>query len=174
MPEEEAHLCPVRAMAEWINASHITTGYLFRRMASGDRPAEKNVPLVSWGPFILGWIRWPGYCHMDRLPSSSLKCFATTCSILPLTHHHMARILSVEAAVNILRPTGAGHFEPSVNGVDGARSSQIWRSSNIWFLGMMIQLNKGKTSLIPTVLLLWNVLFVGDHATVRRHSSRHL
>jgi len=47
MPEEEAHLCPVRAMAEWINASCITTGYLFRRMASGDRLSERNVPLTS-------------------------------------------------------------------------------------------------------------------------------
>jgi len=48
MPAEEAHLCPVRSLAQWINASGITKGYLFRRMASGDRPLEKNSPLVSF------------------------------------------------------------------------------------------------------------------------------
>jgi hypothetical protein len=37
MPEEDAHLCPVMAVANWINASGITQGYLFCRMASGDR-----------------------------------------------------------------------------------------------------------------------------------------
>jgi hypothetical protein len=43
----EAYLCPVRALAEWINPSEITTGYLFRKFASGDRVAEANQPIVS-------------------------------------------------------------------------------------------------------------------------------
>lgn len=47
MPEEEAYLCPVRAMAEWINASEITSGYVFRRMASGDRASQRDSPMVS-------------------------------------------------------------------------------------------------------------------------------
>ncbi|KAG0693634.1 DNA breaking-rejoining enzyme, partial [Suillus ampliporus] len=37
MPASEAHLCPVRGIADWISASGITTGYLFRKIASGDR-----------------------------------------------------------------------------------------------------------------------------------------
>jgi len=29
--EDEAHLCPVCAMAEWINASQITSGFMFQK-----------------------------------------------------------------------------------------------------------------------------------------------
>jgi len=47
MPTTEAHLCAVRAIADWIAASKITTGYLFRKFASGDRVAEANQPMVS-------------------------------------------------------------------------------------------------------------------------------
>lgn len=47
LPEEEAHLCPVRALADWFSVSRITTGYVFRKMASGDRPVEANTPMVS-------------------------------------------------------------------------------------------------------------------------------
>ncbi|KDR69978.1 hypothetical protein GALMADRAFT_76806 [Galerina marginata CBS 339.88] len=47
LPDEEAYLCPVRAMADWIAASHITSGYVFRRMASGDRPSANNSPMTS-------------------------------------------------------------------------------------------------------------------------------
>jgi hypothetical protein len=36
---EEAHLCPIRALGEWLVESKITTGYLFRKIASGDRIA---------------------------------------------------------------------------------------------------------------------------------------
>jgi hypothetical protein len=42
-----AHLCPVRAYGEWLNASQITNGYVFRKMASGDRISENNVSMVS-------------------------------------------------------------------------------------------------------------------------------
>ncbi|KAF9233221.1 hypothetical protein BU15DRAFT_54209, partial [Melanogaster broomeanus] len=45
--QEEAHLCPVRALAEWLDASRITSGYLFRKIASGDRVVEANTPLTS-------------------------------------------------------------------------------------------------------------------------------
>jgi len=46
LPEHEAHLCPVRAIAAYIAASRITHGYLFRRMAAGDRPRQDNTPMV--------------------------------------------------------------------------------------------------------------------------------
>jgi len=48
MGEAEAHLCPVRAMAEWIDASQIESGYLFRKIVSGDRVSQNDVPLVSF------------------------------------------------------------------------------------------------------------------------------
>jgi len=43
---EEAHLCAFRAIAEWIKVSNITSGYLFRRMASGDRPSSHDMAMV--------------------------------------------------------------------------------------------------------------------------------
>jgi hypothetical protein len=46
LPEEEAHLCPVRAITDWIQESKLTAGFLFRRIASGDHVAEANVPMV--------------------------------------------------------------------------------------------------------------------------------
>ncbi|KAI6137807.1 DNA breaking-rejoining enzyme [Pisolithus tinctorius] len=45
--QSEAHLCAVRAISEWIIASNITSGYLFHKIASGDRVAEANVPMSS-------------------------------------------------------------------------------------------------------------------------------
>ena len=46
LPDEEAHLCPVQAISEWIHVSQITSGYLFRHMASGDQPSAGNTPMV--------------------------------------------------------------------------------------------------------------------------------
>ncbi|KAJ7795520.1 DNA breaking-rejoining enzyme [Mycena olivaceomarginata] len=42
-----AHLCPIRALAEWLVVSGITEGYLFRKMASGDRVASQNSHMTS-------------------------------------------------------------------------------------------------------------------------------
>ncbi|KAG1834301.1 hypothetical protein DFJ58DRAFT_869142 [Suillus subalutaceus] len=43
----EAHLCPVRALAAWLKESKVTSGYLFRKIASGDRISEANSPMSS-------------------------------------------------------------------------------------------------------------------------------
>jgi hypothetical protein len=49
LDEEEAHLCPVRAMGEWIKASEVTSGFLFRRFMSQDRPsAHEDTAMVSF------------------------------------------------------------------------------------------------------------------------------
>ena len=47
--DDQAHLCPIRALAEWVKVSGIKEGYLFRRIWSGDRVADldKNTPMVS-------------------------------------------------------------------------------------------------------------------------------
>ena len=45
LPEEQAYLCPVRAIAEWIAASEIKTGYLFRKLTS-DRVYTHDAPMV--------------------------------------------------------------------------------------------------------------------------------
>jgi hypothetical protein len=49
LDEEEAHLCPVRAMAEWIRESQVTSGFLFRRFMAQDRPsAHEDIAMVSF------------------------------------------------------------------------------------------------------------------------------
>jgi hypothetical protein len=51
LPQEEAHLCPVRALAEWLAESKINQGYIFRKIASGDRVSETNRPMVQFSFF---------------------------------------------------------------------------------------------------------------------------
>jgi hypothetical protein len=46
MPEEYAHLCAVRAYSNWVFFSHVTEGYLFRKIRANDRIAEENEPMV--------------------------------------------------------------------------------------------------------------------------------
>jgi hypothetical protein len=46
LSSNEAHLCPTRALAAWLDESQITTGYVFRKMASGDQIAVANNPMV--------------------------------------------------------------------------------------------------------------------------------
>ncbi|KAK0228088.1 hypothetical protein IW262DRAFT_1532227 [Armillaria fumosa] len=53
LPKDMAHLCPVRALAEWVNASEILHGYLFRRMDKRDRPiVAKNTHMVKAHCFL--------------------------------------------------------------------------------------------------------------------------
>lgn len=47
MPDKEAHLDAVQAYAAWLQCSHITSGYVFRRMLSGDRVSPANKPVVG-------------------------------------------------------------------------------------------------------------------------------
>ncbi|KAF9471373.1 hypothetical protein BDN70DRAFT_909371 [Pholiota conissans] len=59
IPIEDAHLCPVRALCEWLHASRISSGYVFRKMTSGDRPsAEETSPMASCQYLSVGK-RWP-------------------------------------------------------------------------------------------------------------------
>lgn len=46
LPESMAHLCPVRAYADWIGITSIRDGYIFRKIASGDRVLMNNEPMV--------------------------------------------------------------------------------------------------------------------------------
>jgi hypothetical protein len=65
LPQEMKHLCPVRAYVDWINATSIQDGYIFRKMASGDRVSMNNEPMVwvflnrnNLLPFF-----WLSICH---------------------------------------------------------------------------------------------------------------
>jgi integrase len=64
LPEEEAYLCPVRALADWISASGITHGYLFRRMAARDRPSARDSPMASTDTLTIY------YTHISILQTS--------------------------------------------------------------------------------------------------------
>jgi len=44
---EETYLCPVRALADWIHTSKITSSFLFRQLAAG-RPAERDSAVVCF------------------------------------------------------------------------------------------------------------------------------
>ena len=46
MPIEMAYLCPVRAYGDWLKASEIRHGFIFRKLTSGDRVSENNQPMV--------------------------------------------------------------------------------------------------------------------------------
>ncbi|KAG1737099.1 uncharacterized protein EDB91DRAFT_1237941 [Suillus paluster] len=48
MGRRVSHLCPMRGIADWINALGITTGYLFHKIASGDWVVEANQPMHHW------------------------------------------------------------------------------------------------------------------------------
>jgi len=47
LDKQDAHLCPVQALSNWIDASGIMDGYVFRKIGSGERPVERDTPMVS-------------------------------------------------------------------------------------------------------------------------------
>ncbi|KAJ7152218.1 hypothetical protein C8R43DRAFT_886322, partial [Mycena crocata] len=53
LPEEEQHLCPVRAYSKWVDASGIVEGYLFPKIGAGDwiKADGPGGPMV--GPYFL-------------------------------------------------------------------------------------------------------------------------
>lgn len=54
LPDDMAHLCPVRALAEWVGTSEILHGYLFHRMDKRDRPiVAKNTHMVRAPRFLI-------------------------------------------------------------------------------------------------------------------------
>ena len=122
LPIEEAHLCPVRAMGEWIKTSGITSGYMFRKMSSNDRPSAKDeTPLVRASNTKMFLF----FKFLYRPQSNSWRCFITTCLTLGLILHLTVPTHFDAAAVSILHLTDAGPCDAFVSGVDGARSSPI-------------------------------------------------
>ncbi|KAK0482322.1 hypothetical protein IW261DRAFT_1550293 [Armillaria novae-zelandiae] len=54
LPDPMAHLCPVQAIAEWLSATRITHGYIFRKMDRQEQPIlEGNIEILSVD------LRWP-------------------------------------------------------------------------------------------------------------------
>jgi hypothetical protein len=52
LPDDHAHLCSVHAIAEWVKASGISSGYLFCKLSS-DRVLLDDIPMVTVFRFLL-------------------------------------------------------------------------------------------------------------------------
>ena len=126
LTEDEAHLCPIRALAEWVQVSGINKGYLFCRIWSGDRVADldKNTPMVSLRKHsnLSTSIHTKYDC---RHQSSSWNCSRITFLTSILTTIPMEPTLSNRENASILLPIANGHSEGSVIGEHGAWSSLI-------------------------------------------------
>ncbi|KAI9446961.1 hypothetical protein BJY52DRAFT_1126212, partial [Lactarius psammicola] len=77
LPESMAHLCPVRAYAAWIGVSQIDRGFVFRRLASGDRVSGNDQPMVRFASEKRSSSTPYGPLTCRRQPSPSSKCSAT-------------------------------------------------------------------------------------------------
>ena len=122
--EELAHLCPIRALAEWVQVSGINKGHLFRRIWSGDRVADldKNTPMVSSNKLLHLSLHTEYDC---RHQSSSWNCSGIISLTSILTTIRMEPTLSDGVDVSILLLTADGHSEGSVTGEVGVLSSPI-------------------------------------------------
>ncbi len=49
MPPEMAHLCVIRSYGEWIAATGIADGYVFRKIDQYDRVVHSNEAMVCMG-----------------------------------------------------------------------------------------------------------------------------
>jgi hypothetical protein len=47
LPEHQAHLCAVRALAAWAEVSGISKGYLFRPVGTNDMVSVDDIPMVG-------------------------------------------------------------------------------------------------------------------------------
>ncbi|KAF7308877.1 DNA breaking-rejoining enzyme [Mycena kentingensis (nom. inval.)] len=47
MPEQDAHLCPVRALSSWLHCSQITDQYLFPNVTMRDQISDSKTPMKS-------------------------------------------------------------------------------------------------------------------------------
>jgi hypothetical protein len=56
-PSEWEHLCPVRALMEWINATQLNEGYVFRKVAANDILVSEDKPTVSPNVYFTQWGR---------------------------------------------------------------------------------------------------------------------
>jgi hypothetical protein len=124
LPVDQAHLCPVCAIAEWLDISRIKQGYLFQRIYSGDHIADldKNTPMVHTFKFP----SLPVDCLLMtcRLWSNSWSCSTTTCWMLAWTTTPIKHILSVVEVASTSPHTIDGLSAGSVTGVAGALSFQ--------------------------------------------------
>ncbi len=72
MPHDQAHLCPVRAIAYWMDAYGVKSGYLFPSFASKDRPRPGEHAMVSTSEAIDGL---PSFRECSNIVMKSSEAF---------------------------------------------------------------------------------------------------
>jgi len=48
LDDADAHLCPVHALADWINTTAISKGYIFHKIGLGEWPVAKDSAMVCF------------------------------------------------------------------------------------------------------------------------------
>ncbi|KAG2353911.1 hypothetical protein BDR07DRAFT_1454321 [Suillus spraguei] len=92
LPSDEAHICPAQALAAWLRESTLTTGYLFRKVASGDHIAEANSPISSEQFLELFWNNLLD-TNIDPAPYGTHSFCRGGCQYLHVERHwHLRRI----------------------------------------------------------------------------------
>jgi len=122
LPEHEAHLCPVRALASYISASRIKSGYLFRRMAAGDRLRQDNTPMVR--KVVIGLEHLTNPPADSRHLNISSKSSDRTSLMWGLTTGHTAHTPFAVEVVNIMHLKSDGPSIAFVSGEAGAPNFQ--------------------------------------------------
>ncbi len=120
LPEQMAHLCPVRAFSAWISASRINKGNLFPNIDKHDRPVTtKSTAMVKYEFYMLWFILIQNFVRKQR---SSCNSFEITCGIWISYHIPMAHILFAMVDASGLHANSVGRFDRSANGAVGVRT----------------------------------------------------
>jgi integrase len=73
LPYGRAPLCPILALKEWLKASDITSGVLFRRIIKGDRLLEDKLSAHAVGLILKKRAHEVGFTNIDFISSHSLR-----------------------------------------------------------------------------------------------------
>lgn len=116
LPDYFQHLCPVRALCDWILASQLSSGYVFRKMLSGDRFSTTDVAMVSPLCYMTSTFMLISF----RQASSSWSSSGTVSWTSGWIRTHMEPTPSVVVGVSFCMVTSGGACVGSVTGEDGA------------------------------------------------------
>jgi hypothetical protein len=118
--ESKSHLCPVKALAEWLDVCDHTEGYLFRRVLAGDRVDPESRPMVGTQFNTLVTL----LTAHSRI-KKSWTYSDTISSTLGRTQGHMEPIHSDVEGVNGLQVVVSGPYQEYVTGVAGVWISRV-------------------------------------------------
>lgn len=124
LPLEQAHMCPVRALVEWMAVCKFnTSSYIFRRILKGDQVSREDSPMVKR-------IVTTSEIHcLIALAFSLRRHFSsisgTLCSTSVKTPIHMVPTLSGEEGASGYLVLCGGPYDAFVTGEGGVKTSRI-------------------------------------------------